>query len=50
MYKNEILFSIIITTYNNEKYIDKCLKEILRQYNNSMEIIKKVEISILLKQ
>ena len=27
MFDNKILFSIIVTTYNDAKYIDKCLSE-----------------------
>ena len=39
MIKNKILFSIIVTIYNNRKYIDKCLSEIKKQCNDEMELI-----------
>lgn len=39
MIKNKILFSIIVTTYNNEKHIDKCLSEIEKQCNDETELI-----------
>ena len=34
----EILISIIIPIYNAENYIDLCLKSILNQVNDSIEV------------
>ena len=39
MFNNKILFSIIVTTYNDAKYIDKCLLEIKKQCNDETELI-----------
>ena len=39
MFDNKILFSIIVTTYNDAKYIDKCLSEIKKQCNDETELI-----------
>ncbi len=39
MLDNKILFSIIVTTYNDAKYIDKCLSEIKKQCNDATELI-----------
>ncbi len=39
MLDNKILFSIIVTTYNDAKYIDKCLSEIKKQCNDVTELI-----------
>ena len=36
---NDFLLSIIIICYNNEKYIQKCLKSIIGQIDNNIQII-----------
>lgn len=36
---NEILISIIVTIYNNEQYIRKCLETIIPQLNSKIELI-----------
>ena len=36
---NEILISIIVTVYNNEQYIKKCLETIIPQLNSKIELI-----------
>lgn len=36
---NEILISIIVTVYNNEQYIKKCLETIIPQLNPKIELI-----------
>lgn len=37
--KNKIILSIIVICYNNEKYIEKCLNSILKQFNERYELI-----------
>lgn len=39
IYKNDILISVIVTVYNNEQYIKKCLDEIIPQLNSKIELI-----------
>lgn len=39
MNDNEILLSIIITTYNNGEFIETCLSKISKQYSDKIEII-----------
>lgn len=38
-YKNDILISVIVTVYNNEQYIKKCLDVIIPQLNSKIELI-----------
>ena len=39
MNNNEILISVIVTVYNNEQYIKKCLETIIPQLNSKIELI-----------
>ena len=36
---NNIFFSIILSVYNGEKYLEECLQSILAQKYNSWELI-----------
>ena len=39
MKKNSILISIIIPVYNVEEYVFECLKSVLEQINDNVEVI-----------
>ena len=37
--KNEIILSVIINSYNDEKYLNQCLDSVISQLSNNVEII-----------
>ena len=39
MTKQEIMLSVVVPVYNAERYIEKCVKSILKQNYLTMEII-----------